>query len=365
MTKYIPSSINIILRTAKTPSNPHGAENVKFVAMDKPAVFIIGGSGTEEGKHANHYAARMESLLRANNLQDKVNIYSVFFKFNSRTPFLDRVNLFRKSGRNPHITPDEAAQFDIMMANEPEPKFIEKLFRILIRPRIADKKKNRLDFNTAVDNISKLRIFLHCYGSSVILYLQKMMRAKMLEIGYSTSETALIQKNLLVIAHTPSAPIDKSDFTFLAFGSAEDETVEHYNIFNAYARIHSSELKPSFFPKPYGNLFAVGDSKISGENEHHTTGLAPCENAVLTKDGGILFAAERNVIVNSLKSSLDGGPLPSVEELVSGPDIDFKQMLENGTRFIKAMVRDGRIARRNIKAKQIQQETYPTKSNTR
>lgn len=352
MTKYNHSDIGIVQRIAKTPENPHGVKPAYYVPITKPAFLILGGSGTKIEKNANNYAARLEALLKENNISD-INIYSVFYKFGSHRPFLDRINLFRRAGRKITLVDEEEQNMQIMMENEPEPEFIDKLFDIFIRPRIMNSDHGRLDFHIAMQNISKLKIFLHCYGSSVIKFLEEMTLSEMQKIGYKKSEIKSIMRNLLVIEHAPSAPIEKSAFTCLSFATAMDQVLNHYNLFHKYAKRLAKFIKPSYFPEPYGNFFLVGRTKYDQENdaEHETAGLVNRERHLLTPDGEILFTAEANAIVNGLNATIAGEALPDIEELVSGNGINFAEMKANGEDFIKEMVSDLRSAIKIVRQK--------------
>lgn len=197
--------------------------------------------------------------------------------------------------------------------------------------------------------VRKITIFLHCYGASVIAYLEQMMKTEMRAAGYAPDEIAAIQKNMLVIAHTPAAPIDHSAFTFISFASAKDNRINYFNNFNRYASAHANELKPSFFPDPSGNLFAARRFKRTESVEHGLMGLPFSESDILTDDGYIIFSAERNVLINGVKSSETGTPLPSIKELATGSGVNFDELVKNGETFMKNMVADLRRQKNPVK----------------
>ncbi|MDL2295342.1 hypothetical protein LJC18_00810 [Lachnospiraceae bacterium OttesenSCG-928-E19] len=359
MNKYIPSKADIVQRVLKTSENPHGVKPAYYAPVTKPALLILGGSGTKLEKNANNYAARLETLLKENNIND-VNIYSVFYNFNSHSPFLDRINLFRRAGRKITLADHENQAMKVMMENEPKPEFVTKLFNIFIRPRIADSNNERLDCHIATRNINQLKIFIHCYGSSVIRFIEEMMISEMNKIGYKQHEIQSVMKNLLVIAHTPSAPIGKSAFTYLSFASAMDQIVNHHNLFHKYVKQLVKFIKPCFFPEPYGNFFLVArvkkDKPVTDkeknnqyDDEHETEGLVNRERHLLTPDGNILFTAEANAIVNGLNAAISGEALPKIADLVSGNGVDFEEMKHNGEMFIKQMLPDLRAAMKIVR----------------
>lgn len=348
MKTYNLSSVGIVQRINKTPENPFGTITVNFIPVSKPALVIFGGSGTKIEKNANNYATRLENLLKENKIEN-VNIYSIFYKFNSRDSYFDEVNLFRKAGRKIALSTRDEFDLKNMNKNEPEPDFIKKLYKDLIKPRVTNKNNEKLEINLVLKNIGKLKIFLHCYGASVMRFLEEFMSKEMITIGYKNKEIKEIQKNLLVIAHAPSAPLEKSAFTVLSFVSAEDNVLNHHNLFNKYISHNSIDLSPSFFPEPRGNIFIVRKSKIGNENEHFTSGITNFEDSILTDDGKVIFAAERNAIVNGVKHSIQGGLLPSIRNLVSGNGVNFDTMLKNGESFYNEMVSDLRFMKQTPK----------------
>ena len=182
------------------------------------------------------------------------------------------------------------------------------------------------------------------------VYLEDLTKSEMLTGGYTAQEIADILKEVLVVAHTPSGPIDKSAFSLYAFASSEDKVINHHNAFDKYVRKNSMDLSPSFFPAPLGNLFLVRKSKAldSEDAEHHTSGIPNSEDHMLTDDGKIVFAAERNIIINSTHSSIANAPLPEIRELASrnGRYTEFDRLVRNGENFYTQMLTDLRIKKR-------------------
>jgi hypothetical protein len=343
MKKYISSEIKFIKRVPKTLDNIYGIKVVNSVPITQPALFILGGNKTESEKNANNYILRISALLRENNI-DNVNIYSVLYQFNSRDTYFDELNVFNRAKRKLCDLDKNLDNITIKTyEKEPEPLFIKKLYNLLIKPRIIDKNNKKFDIEQSIINIRKLQFFTHCYGSAVLKYLENFMRDNMLIIGYSDAEIQEIQKNLLVIAHTPMAPLEDSRFTTLSFVSAQDEVLDHRNLFCDYTRKSNQNMKPSFFSGNNGNVFMVKKSKTDEDAEHFTSGIPKSEENLLTDDGKIIFAAERNAIINGIKSSIKGEPLKSISELVSGDGVCFESLLVNGNIFYNEMLSNLRI----------------------
>ena len=139
MTNYIPSRIGIIQKVPKTTKNQYGIKFVQYIPHTKTAWVIIGGSGTQHEKNANNYASRINALLNENHISD-VNIFSIFYKLNSRNTLFDRVSLFRRAGRRIKMDADNEQELETQLQNEPTPAFLQKLFDTLIRPRIFKKR---------------------------------------------------------------------------------------------------------------------------------------------------------------------------------------------------------------------------------
>ncbi|HNY25241.1 MAG TPA: hypothetical protein PKJ33_01685 [Alphaproteobacteria bacterium] len=338
MNKYIPSEIKIIQSVPKTIDNIYGIKLVDSIPVIKTVLFILGGNKAESEKTANNYALRLSYLLKENDIND-VNIYSTLYYFNSRNTEFDELNIFQKARRK-ISTLRECLNHDIKntMENEPEPLFLNYLYNILIKPRIVGKKSEKIDLEKAIENVRKLVIFTHCYGSTVLKYLENFIGDKMSKIGYSKDDIKKIQENLLIIAHTPLSPLEHSKFTTVSFMSAMDEVLDHKNLFNKYIKNIDQNLKPSFFSGEKGNFFIVKKSKKDEGAEHFTSGIPKKEEHLLTDDGKIIFTAERNALINGLKNSINGGPLPSIRELVSGGDFNFDTTEENGNLFYKNML---------------------------
>jgi hypothetical protein len=74
--------------------------------------------------------------------------------------------------------------------------------------------------------------------------------------------------------------------------------------------------------------------------EHNFLGYLP-ENQRLSKEGLIIMALSGRAIVNSVKNSLSGKPLPSIRELICGSDKKYQKLFdklkENGEKMWQKM----------------------------
>lgn len=343
MTKYLPSNMGIIKRTNKSASNPFGIKHIDSIPTDKTIIIAIGGEGTNSEKDANWYASKIEQLFQEEHIKD-VDIYSIFYEFKSRNAFLDRINLFRKAGRRIRLAVERENQLQYIVENEPTPEFIKQFYNILILPRVARDGK-RIETSQAESNLSNITVLAHCHGAATMLYLEKYMTDQMLSLGYKKTEIKSIQHNLLVVSHSPIAPLGRSNFTKLSFASAEDSSLEYHNLFHEYMVNNSFDIEPSYFPDIQGNLFVTGRLKESMMGEHNMVGLLKSDDkpGYLTNDGRILFTAERNAVTNGVKRH----QMPSVQQLVSGNGINFDRMSNNGKIILKDMVNYARTQRRH------------------
>lgn len=347
MTDYVPSDAKIIRRIPATPGNTSSVIHCERVPFDVPCIVAFGGELTYCDQFANAYAKTLENLFKEYGVTGN-NIYSVVYEFGSYDSTLERAKLFRIAGRKLELSDrTETAQrleqkLRNMNKNEPIPNYIINLYNILLRPRIADSGNKKLATDMAENRMRRIKFYAHCHGAATIAQMAHYMHGEMLKIGYTLHETAKIMKNLLVIQHSPLAPLDNTKFTTLSFASAEDTALNHRNKFSEYIFENSADISPSFFAEPLGNIFVGGKLKTGIRGEHDHTGLIKTEfnSKFLTDDGMIIFGAERNALARGAMHSVRGGTLPSISELVSDENIDFDAMKRNGDFLYKVMLTD-------------------------
>ena len=92
----------------------------------------------------------------------------------------------------------------------------------------------------------------------------------------------------------------------------------------------------SYFSQNDAHLFVVSQISKNMASEHNGTGLKLADSDILTEDGKVLFAAERNALINSVRTT----GVPNVAALVHGEMVDFESMKHSGDWFYKMMLAD-------------------------
>ena len=331
----------IMHRVPKTDANVHGARRVKSIPINRLSIVIFGGEKTNRIKTANWYASMYDQLLRFYKISD-VQVYSAYYDFESNNRNTERANAFiaaRSKILNRGITTKPMAT-----------NYINDLYQIVIKPRIVDKNGHKLSNIKVMHNIRNLIISTHCHGSVPVFAFQRMMATDMKNLGYEPNIINHVMKNLLVIQHAPVSPLEKSRFDTVSFMSANDTRMNFHNQFSDYIIEHEADLSASYFP--LGNFFATNGFTYQYIDEHSITGLVPSENQdMLTPDGAIVMAAERNAIINGILAAQRGAPMPDIRDLiapVSQKDAvkpDFDVLAQNGDFFMNIMRYDLRAGK--------------------
>ena len=328
--EYKPSDAHIVKAVPVSDDAPYGVKEVQAITPNRPSLVVFGGELTDCARHANHYVKQMHQILDEHNMSG-VDVYSVYYDFGSRDSNLERRMLFRNAGRRLAKLDDEEKIVLHMRETEATPKYIEKLYKILCEPLLAQ---------NATNNASKLRFYAHSHGAAAIYMLGKYMARQMQKNGFSATEINTIQKNIVAIQHGPIAPLENPNFMTLSFASASDTRMDMHNIFSKYVYLNAENLYPSYFNQCGMHLFVGGQLKNNFRGEHDNTGMLKSEKELLTSDGEVILAAERNAIINSLKAAKNNQPTPTVSQMVSGNGVDFQEMKSNGEWFYQTMLND-------------------------
>ncbi len=335
----------IIRRIAKSDTCVYGAVAATNIPTNKTRIVIFGGERTQSVKDANYYASMISRLVAFYGLRD-VDIYSAYYDFNTTNRNTERANVF-KNARSKILNKNNAL-FDI------NDNYIQDLYGYVIRPCIVDKNDNKLPDLEALQNIRNLIIFTHSHGSVPAYAFQDIMVVDMRKHGYDNRVIANIMKNLLVVQHAPVSPLEKNKFNTISFMSANDTKMNFHNKFSQYVYEHNEDLLPSYFS--LGNFFAVYGFTYQLIDEHQITGLVPNKNQdMLTPDGAIIMAAERNAIINGVIASQRGAPIPAIRDLITSAmptDIvrpDFETLKQNGEFFMKIMQHDMQAEKSNTR----------------
>lgn len=326
----------IMHRVAKTNINVHGVRRVTHIPTNKPCILIFGGERTTKNKFANYYASMLERLINFYKLSG-INIYSAIYDFESTYRDNERINAF-VAARSKIL--NQGAKIQPV-----DTQYVNDLYNIIIRPRLVNKNGMKLRDAVALKNIRNVIIYTHCHGATPVRTFQNIMAADMKKLGYAPRTIRNIMKNVLVIQHAPVSPLEKSLFNTISFMSANDTRMYFFNKFSDYVSENDGDLAASYFS--LGNCFVLNGFTYQYIDEHQITGLVPNENQdMLTPDGAIIMAAERNAIINGLRASQNGTPMPNIRELIApvSPDDtvkpNFDVLSQNGEAFMNLMRHD-------------------------
>lgn len=339
---YTPSTLKIIQRIKKSEFNEHGVVTPSRLSLARPALVLFGGDFTEDDRNANHYASAMENVLTHAGVSG-IDIYSVYYKFGDRNSFLDRVNLFRQAGQRLDLRfASQEEKLSRMNENEPIPQMIIRAYQMVIHPRLVTESDAPRSMATIIKYMRRIRFWAHSHGGAIIRHLGDYMYDQMRNMGFTNAQISEIQQNLLVIQHAAQVPLHHMRFNTITFASTSDDKMDLYNNFSNWIESHPDMGGPVYFPPEQGNVFAAHHLSHNPDDEHDMCYLrfnSP-EYKNLTDNGRIICDAERNAIIASAKNAIDGGPIPTPEQLVSGPTIDFAQMRDRGERMYNAMLND-------------------------
>ena len=324
-------------RVEKTGDNPYGFKNIDSITADETAILFLGGNATNSDKRANGYLSSLEKLLETHNIKENVSLYAAIYDFGEMD---DRAVAFNDNLARTKLMQDHHRS--VKLKKQPNedtlhPRYVEDLFNKVFLERISDKNGKRLSTEDACAKIRKLTIVAHCHGAYTFLKLEEKMREKMQELGYSSQEQAKIQREVLCVAHAPYAPLGVSKATMISFVSAQDDEISHYNNFEKEIRRMSknSEVTLSYFSGKQGEMFLTPSMGAEVE-QHNFLGYDTTQKG-LSKEGQAILGLSGSTIVNGVKNSLSGQPLPEVKELVCGKDEKyqkfFDKLQENGAKI--------------------------------
>ncbi|MBP5160577.1 MAG: hypothetical protein ILP11_00795 [Alphaproteobacteria bacterium] len=315
------SSVEIGQRVTKTPDNPYGFNIVKTVPIDQPVILSMGGTGSTNKfpSVANGYLSRLEQWLNANGIKEGVGFYGVMYNFASHHDLCSRKLLFQQHHRNPT---KRVETYDEETLN---PAYVEDVFQKAFLGRISDEKGQRLSVDEAVSRMRKLTVFAHCHGAYTFLKVEEKMQNKMRELGYSPTERARIQKELVCVAHAPHAPLGVSKSTMISFASGSDPEIPHYNNFTKeLISMPVASWRNSYFPEERGEVIIA--PTLGDEAEQHNfipndPALNPRGRSLYRLEGATLAHATQRYLSNSSKPKT---PL----EIICGQRDDIKKYMD-------------------------------------
>ena len=334
MTNYVGSSASMIKHTSTTGGRRFLYSDV--IDVNKPALVALGGALTTNETKAFGYIENLRNAIR--NKSD-VDLFAAVYKFESLDPMLIKANAFRRAGRKIRLDMDaniaqrKETELGIIYENEPTPGYIEDLYDIIIAPRI-------IRGNTALTakNLRGVILYSHCHGAIVVNQLADMAEQQMKSTGFKNNEIKQCLSNVIVVQHNPTAPLENARFTTLNFISASDDTLDYFDNFSK-AALKRDDLTPSFIGNKYANVFVASKLYVADGSEHGFSAGYQDNGSKLTPNGKVIFAAEQNAINNAIDAAVAHAPMPSIEQLVTGNNVNIEQMRNNGMEILKRMGR--------------------------
>lgn len=316
-------------RVPKTPQNKNGWTEIDTIPSTQPCVLCFGGNNTNSSPVANGYLSAIEKLLRQNRVNvDKISMYGLIYdfgeRFDSKYSFDDRTA--RTLLQQQHKRDVKTHGYENI--DEKDPLYVKELFNRVFLNKICENGK-KLPVKEACKRIRNITIIAHCHGGYTFLKIEELMQQKMRELGYTSAEMATIQKQLLCIAYAPYCPLGVSKSTMISFASVADNSISHYNNFEKQIQKQErfGDFRLSWFPDNLGNVFVTPRTEFNSKYQNYTDHDFPgyrFSDKEINNPADIFFAFFKNAVVNGIRSSLKGKPVPSVKELVCGNNPNLK-----------------------------------------
>lgn len=312
--------------------NPNKLEFTASMDMSKPCILILGGENTNTHEWAYNYCITIAKTLHLNGINSGLDIYSTYYKLRDRNSSLDRLNLFREFRDTKSLVNygNNLTTTDITYMNQSYPlsntypRYIYDIINFAFIPRIVGRNVQMLSVKKIQENFRNMIIFTHCHGTYVLRMIEKYLHQESNKFTYSLQDMYEIQKSILAINHAPFAPLEQSKFSAVSFTSASDCQINYYNELSYRMRTSPNEFRPAFFGPKFGNVMITSRIKEDITKEHSQVGLSgdPRDEHTLTRNGQILFATERNALLEGTRAMLAGKPIPTTSKLICAPDED-------------------------------------------
>ena len=339
------SSVNFI----KIPlDNPNILEHATSMDLSTPCILILGGENTNTQEWARNYCITIaKTLYLKGGIKDGLNIYSACYKLRDRNSELDRLNLFRefRDTKNLFDYGNGLTMTDITYMNQSYPlsntypSYIYDILNFAFIPRLIGRNGQMQNTKKIKENFRKMIIFTHCHGTYVLRMIEKYLNQESNQFTYSLQDMYDIEKNIFAINHAPYAPLEQCKFSGASFASASDSQINYYNELSYHMRTNPDKFEPAFFGQKFGNLMITSRIKEDSTKEHSQVGLSgdPRDEHTLTENGQILFATERNALLEGTRAMLTGKPIPTISKLICAPEceLDYNYFKAHGEKLCK------------------------------
>ncbi len=313
--------------------NPNKLEYVTNMDLSRPCILILGGENTDTQEWARNYCITIAKTLYLNGIRNGLDIYSTCYKLRDRNSSLDRLNLFREFRDTKSLfdygkgltTTDVTYMNQSYPLSNTYPSYIYDIINFAFIPRMVGRNEQMLSPKKIKENFRKMIIFTHCHGTYVLRMIEKYLHQESNKFTYSLQDMYDTQKSILAINHAPFAPLEQCKFSALSFTSASDSQINYYNELSYHMRMSAHEFKPAFFGQKFGNVMITSRIKEDITKEHSQVGLSgdPRDEHTLTENGKILFATERNALLEGTRAMLTNKPIPTTSKLICAPDEDY------------------------------------------
>lgn len=337
MTNYIGSSAYLIRQNQNLSGTGRKFSYSDKIDVNKPALVAFGGALTTTEDKAFGYIEHLSSTIK--NKSD-IDLYSAVYKFESLDPMLVKAIAFRRAGRkilldaDTNIARHKEHKLDEINEQEPTPGYIEDLYEIVIAPRII-----KGDAVKTARNLRNLIIYSHCHGAVVVKQICDITIQQLRNAGFDENTANHCAANVIVIQHNPTAPLENAKFTTLNFMSASDDTLNYFDDFSKKV-LKRDNLSPAYMGADYANVFIASKLNNTNGSEHGFSVGYKNDSSALSHNGKIIFSAEQNAINNAIHFATGGATLPTIEDLVSGENVDVAQMRAMGQKIFQEISRD-------------------------
>lgn len=342
-------------RCDTSEENPHRIKIAeKTSPLDVEVLILAGGHGADGYmRDYNGMLKRIDEFIKQHPdlLGEEVKVQIAICDF-GKYHYLDvaREAAFLSASEQKYLEKIKSSMSKEELEETFNPTYIRNIFDEKILPRISKNKgQERLDINTALQNIRRLNIIAHCHGGYVAMHLEKLMNAKMQDLGYSNEEQQRIKSQLMVLAYNPDCPKGLSELRFISIESAKDRHNKYYNYLKEWLLMKPRDFGVCYMTKKWGRtlmctqidkagiegnpppeykLVDVNDwfkhrddkPKVFTLGEHDFLGFKPAVN--MSKGALWLQRMAGNILISSIKNSLlqkndNFIPIPNIQNLVS------------------------------------------------
>jgi len=248
-------------RNKKTQENEFGWKEATSLSKDEACLFFLNGDAASTPPSANGISKCLYEIFSDD--KDSVvengvgfHLYSSYYNFTETYDSYKARTIFSCQKKQANIKDSF-----VETREEALPKYAEDLYKIILKDRVSQEGK-KLPVKEACRNVRKVTFLLYCHGTYAFLKMEEILENNLKELGYSTKERELIEKNLFAVScASPVVPQGITKTSLVSIFSLADRFVEENN---------GSRLKQNLIQlnreKKYKNGVALNLLDIS-ENE--------------------------------------------------------------------------------------------------